>query len=344
MIKEYNVLEHIRMRPAMYIGFLNHLGYNELISYFIEDFIKAEIYDITFILKKDNRLVMKWISPGKTFFNTQIIKSIDQYKQGEFYLSLAGIIALTEYSTIEINGLSVLQSEKGNFDILDSINYINEEEACSWTIDFIPDQDIFKDLILSYKVLNDLFRRFSFLNPNMKIRSIDESGDEQQINIFHYPDGLAEIIDDEVQKRLPYNSYFFTLNFRKKTEYSYSVAFAFADYQVFTPKIQMYANYKETILGGSLLNGIIQGFKMSLKEEAVKRNIKLNISTTILKKYLLLYASVQGELTFLGSTRWKLGTPKVQMEIKNFMYEELKLYFANNEDKVIHILQILQDE
>ncbi|MFP8895783.1 hypothetical protein [Chryseobacterium sp. EZn1] len=168
--------------------------------------------------------------------------------------------------------------------------------------------------------------------------------DEKQINIFHYPDGLAEIIDDEVQKRLPYNSYFFTLNFRKKTEYSYSVAFAFADYQIFTPKIKMYANYKETILGGSLLDGIIQGFKIFLKEEAVKRNIELNITTARLKKYLLLYASVQGELTFLGSTRWKLGTPKVQTEIKNFMYEELKLYFANNEDKTIHIIQTLQDE
>jgi DNA gyrase/topoisomerase IV subunit B len=344
MIEKYNVLEHIRMRPAMYIGFLNHFGFNELVSYFIEDFIRTEIYDIIFILKKDNRLIMKWTSPEKTLFITEIIKSIDQYKQGEFYLSLAGIIALTEYSSIEINGLPVLQSEKGNFDILDSINHINEEEGCSWMIDFIPDQDIFKGLILSYKVLNDLFRRFSFLNPNLKIRSIDESGDEQQINIFHYSDGLAEIIDYEVQKRLQYDFCFFTLNFQKKTEYSYSVAFAFVDSQVFKPKIKMYANYKETILGGSLLDGIIQGFKMFLKKEAAKRNMKLNISSSRLKKHLLLYGSVQGDLTFLGSTRWKLGTPKVQTEIKKFMYEELKLYFANNEDKAIHILQIIQDE
>ncbi|MFP8895782.1 hypothetical protein [Chryseobacterium sp. EZn1] len=176
MIKEYNVLEHIRMRPAMYIGFLNHLGYNELISYFIEDFIRAEIYDITFILKKDNRLVMKWISPEKKLFNTEIIKTIDQYKQGKFYVSLAGIIALTEYSTIEINDLPVLQSEKGNFKILDNIQHIDNEEICRWTIDFIPDRDIFKGLILSYRVLNNLFRRFSFLDSNMKIKSIDESG------------------------------------------------------------------------------------------------------------------------------------------------------------------------
>ncbi|UTX48042.1 hypothetical protein [Chryseobacterium sp. MA9] len=343
MTEKYNILEHMRMRPAMYVGFLNHFGYNELISYFIKDFIRAHIYDITFILKRDNRLVMKWTSYKETLFNTEIIKKIHQYQEEPFYLSLAGIIALTECSTIEINGLSVLQSEKGNFDVLDSINYINDEESCSWTIDFIPDQNIFKDLILSYQILNDLFRRFSFLDSNMKIKSIDESKDEQQINIFHYPNGLAEIINYEVEKRLRYD-FFFTLNFLKKTEYSYSVAFAFADNQIFKPKIKIYANYQETFLGGSLLDGIIQGFKMSLKEEAVKRNMKLNISTTRLKKYLLLYASVQGELTFLGSTRWKLGTPKVQTEIKNFMYEELKLYFANNEDKAIHILQILQDE
>ncbi|MDR3023754.1 hypothetical protein [Chryseobacterium sp.] len=344
MTEKYNILEHMRMRPGMYVGFLNHFGYNELISYFIKDFIRADIYDITFTLKKDNRLVMKWTSYKKTLFNTEIIKKINQYQQEPFYLSLAGIIALTEYSTIEINGVPILQSEKGNFEVLDSINYINEEETCNWTIDFIPDQDIFKGLILSYQILNDLFRRFSFLDSNMKIKSIDESEDEQQINIFHYPNGLAEIINYEVEKSLLYDFYFFTLNFRKKTEYSYSVAFAFADNQIFKPKIKIYANYQETFLGGSLLDGIMQGFKMSLKEEAAKRNMKLNISTTRLKKYLLLYASVQGELTFLGSTRWKLGTLKVQTEIKNFMYEELKLYFANNEDKVIHILQILRDE
>ena len=344
MTEKYNILEHMRMRPGMYVGFLNHFGYNELISCFIKDFIRAHIYDITFILKKDNRLVIKWTSYKKTLFNTEVIKKIHQYQQEPFYLSLAGIIALTECSTIEINGLCVLQSEKGNFDVLDSINYMNEEEPCSWTIDFVPDQDIFKDLILNYQVLNNVFRRFSFLDSNMKIKSIDESEDEQQINIFHYPNGLAEIINYEMEKRLQYNFFFFTLNFLKKTEYSYSVAFAFADSQVFQPKIKIYANYQETLLGGSLLDGIMQGFKMSLREEAVKRSMKLNISTAKLKKYLLLYSSVQGELIFLGSTRWKLGTPKVQVEIKNFMYEELKLYFANNEDKAIRILQILQDE
>ncbi|MDQ0780272.1 DNA gyrase/topoisomerase IV subunit B [Chryseobacterium sp. W4I1] len=40
MIEKLNILEHIRKRPGMYIGALNHYGYQELLSYLIEDFIK----------------------------------------------------------------------------------------------------------------------------------------------------------------------------------------------------------------------------------------------------------------------------------------------------------------
>jgi len=340
MDEKYNALEHIRSRPGMYIGSIDHCGFNELIYYLIQDFIKAETYEITFSLKENNRLIIECATDENSSFVLDAIKDINHYNNEHFYLSIAGIIALTDTLTIEINDLVVLHSKKGIFEsmnkITDNVNKIK--------FDFALDKDIFKGLNLSYQHLNSLFRKFSFLNSQLKIKSIDESTNELQINIFHYPKGLSEIIEFELVKNFRYDSPFFKLNFNEKTDFSYSLSLAFVGGWSLKPKIKIYANYKETILGGSLLDGILQGFRKFLKEEASKKNINLNISNTKLKKHLLLYASVNGELSYLGSTRWKLGTPKVQSEIKEFIYQELQSYFTDKENIITDILDVLQDQ
>jgi DNA gyrase/topoisomerase IV subunit B len=182
------------------------------------------------------------------------------------------------------------------------------------------------------------------LASEIKIKSIDDSKEEKQINIFHYPEGLGEIIDYELEKRFMHTSPCFKLNFKKDTTFSYSLAVAFIDSWHFKPKTKVYANYEETILGGSLLDGIVQGLKKFFREEALKRQMKVNLTSSRLKKHFLIYASVTGKLSYLGSTRSKLGTPKVQTETKKFLYEELKLYFANKSDKIEEILEAFQDE
>lgn len=339
MTENYNVLEHIRKRPGMYIGALDNSGFNELIHYLIRDFIAIEFYEVNCTLYKNNRIIIESKGTKSSTLLSNAIKNINNYKDSHFYLSIACLVALSDFLKIEINENFVLSSNKGIFKIE---NEIINDEARKIKFDFTIDKDIFKNLNLSYPHLNTLLRRYGFLNSELKIKSIDKSSTELQINIFHYPKGLSEIIDFEIEKNFRYNSPFFKLNLNKKTDFSYSLSLAFVEGLSLKPRIKVYANYKETILGGSLLNGILQGFKKFLKEEAVKSNLKLNISNTKLKNHLLLYASVNGELSFLGATRWKLGTPKVQSEIKEFVYQELKFYFSDKKDKLNDIIDILQ--
>lgn len=339
MIEKIDVLEHIRKRPGMYIGSVDYSGFNELIHYLIQDFIETEFYEITFTLEKNNRVIIESTGSKSLAFISDAIKNVNDYKNAHFHLSIASLIALSDSLKIEIDDLPFLNSHKGIFKIQNEI--VND--ASKIKFDFTIDKDIFKELDLNYLHLNTLLRRFAFFNSKVKIKSIDESSNELQINIFHYPKGLSEITDFELVKNFRYDSPFFKLKFDKKTDFSYSVSLAFVGGWSLKPKIKMYANYKETILGGSLLDGILQGFKKFLKEETLKNNLKLNISNTKLKNHLLLYASVSGELSYLGSTRWKLGTPKVQLEIKEFIYHELKSYFINKKDKLADILDLLKN-
>ncbi|WP_099765927.1 hypothetical protein [Chryseobacterium sp. 52] len=341
MIEKYNLLEHIRSRPGMYIGALNDYGYEELLNYLITDFIMLDIYEFTFSLKKDNQLIIE-VSGHKTFLPiVNALKDLHNYQDNIFYLSLAGIVALSEFSSFEMNGKCILRSKKGSPEILEDTD---DHTLNRIKIEFTPDKEIFKDLIVSYDCLNELFKRFCFLNPQIKIKSIDESKFEKQINFFHYKNGLAEIIEYELKKNALYISPVFKLDFQKDTEFSYSLALAFVeDYGLKLNKIKVYANYKETILGGSLLDGIFQGLKKFFKEESLKRNLKLSVTNAKLRKYLFIYASVKGELVYLGSVKWKLGTPKVQTEIRKFVYDELKLYFTHKDEEIFEILKILQE-
>lgn len=341
MTENYNVLEHIRKRPGMYIGALDNSGFNELIHYLIQDFIAIEFYEVTCTLYKNNRIIIESKGTKNSTLVSDAIKNINNYKDSHFYLSIACLVALSDFLEIQINDNFVLSSNKGIFKIK---NEIINDDARKIKFDFTIDKDIFKNLNLSYLHLNTLLRRFSFLNSELKIKNIDESSNELQINIFHYPKGLSEIIDFEIEKNFRYNSPFFKLNLNEKTDFSYSLSLAFVRDLSLKPKIKVFANYKETILGGSLLNGIFQGFKKFLKEQALKKNLNFNISNTKLKKHLLLYASVTGDLIYLGSTKWKLGTPKVQNEIKEFIYQELKSCFTDKENQLDEVLEILQDK
>lgn len=341
MIEKLNVLEHIRKRPAMYIGSIDHYGYSELISYLIEDFIEADIYEISFLLQSNNQLIIEGCTDNSLLLFIDALENLDHNRDGKFCLSLVTIVALSEYVSIKINDRDALRCKKGNCEILKEVK---DHTFNRIKIEFVPDTEIFKDLFLNYESLNNLLRRFSFLNNQIKIKSIDESKHEKQINIFHYKNGLAEIVDYELEKRFLYNLPVFKLNFEKKTTFSYSLAVAFMDNYWIEPKTKVYANYKETILGGSLLDGILQGFKKFLRDESLKRNFKLSVGNAKLRKYLFLYASVKGKLTYSGSTKWRLETPKVKTEIKEFVYQELRLYFKDKDHKVSEILEILQEK
>jgi len=339
MIEKIDVLDHIRSRPGMYIGALDHSGVNEIVYYLIQNFIATEFYEISFTLEKNNRVIIESRSSKSSTFISDAIKNISDCKNAHFHLSIATLIALSDSLTIEINDFPVLNSHKGIFKIENEII----DAAGKMRFAFIIDKEIFKELSLSYLHLNTVLRRFAFLNSKLKIKSIDESSDELQINVFHYPHGLSEITDFELVKNFRYDSPFFKLKFDKKTDFSYSISLAFVGGWSLKPKIKVYANYKQTILGGSLLDGILQGFKKFLKEMTLKNNLKLNISNKKLKNHLLLYASVNGELSFLGSTRWKLGTPEVQSEIKEFVCQELISYFADKDNELSDVLDILQN-
>lgn len=342
-MEKINLLEFVRKRPGMFIGSTNYSGILELLTHLIEDLKEIGVNEINFLLKENNRLIVEGVSLKSLHDIQEYLILINGYPDKNIYSSFIEIIGLSEFTDIQVydsNKFLNVKSCNGKAEIFTQNIH---SDLLKIKIDFTLDKTIFDYFELNYESLNYLFRRFAFLNSDIKIRSIDQSKDNEQVNFFHYPKGLVEIIDFELKKNFLYNSIAFKLSFNKKTDFSYSLALAFVKSYWIKPKIKVYANDKETILGGSLLDGIFQGFKNFFKEEALKKNINMNISNAKFKKHLLLYAAVRGELSYLGSTKWKLRTPKVQLEIKEFVYLELQLYFSDKEDELKDVIDVLQD-
>lgn len=337
-MEKIDVIEHIRKRPGMYIGSLDHAGFNELIHYLIQDLIATETFEITFILKENNQLIIEGLNEKTFDFISKAVEDINDYNGENFHLSIATLIGLSDYLKIEFDDCVVLNSNKGIFKIENEIL-----KAKKIKFDFTIDKDIFKNLVVDYISINHLLKRFSYLNSKLRIKSIDKSGIEKQTNIFHFSNGLSEKIDFELRARMLNNDLIFRLNFDKETEYSYSLALAFVRGFWMEPKLKVYSNYKESALGGSLLDGILQGMKLFFKRQSRKKNLNMSITNAKLKNHLILFASVTGELNYLGATRAKLGTPKVQLEIKEFVYLELQSYFSDKEDELKDIIDVLQN-
>lgn len=342
MIEKISPIDHIRMRPGMYIGTLSQYGIQIMLGYLIEDFFKADIDEIHFCLKEGNQLIIEGFGKKSLLLLNDTLKNVDSHFSKNCPFSLIEILALSESSEIMINDNGSqygLRSDKGK---LQELTFVSQERHNSIKINYIPDHEIFKDVSLNYEILNHVFRRYAFLNPEIKIKSVDESKKDQQVNVFHYPNGVSEIMDYEFERRFYYYRSFFKLNFRKKTDFSYALALTFFSNCYEFPKLITYANYNETTLGGSLSDGIVQGFQKFFEEEALKKNRKIRVHPAMLKKHILAYSSVTGDLTFLGATKEKLGTPLVQKEIKEFVYQELKSHFTDQHNQLTDILRIFE--
>jgi DNA gyrase subunit B len=326
-IEEISMSEHIRKRPAMYIGGLNIAGFNYMLETFFEELLKDCYKDPIFEIEiyPFNRFELKLINinPTKLFSRIKHLNSKDS-------LGLAVLITLNSnisISTAESTSL-ILHGKNGNNKIVVPASV---PEKINFIIDYSLDTETFKEFSLSYEQINIFLRQFAFLNPALKIISIDRMTDELQRNIFCYPTGIFKQLDLIVSKQL-YGKPMLRLDIEKKTDkFFYQIGICYAYLYADNSFVKSYAGNIETYLGGSLPDGIIAGLIQAIKYTARKKKFAITISKKLVLEDLNLIAAVKGEdLVFYGSTKRQLGMPKLRNEVKKIVFEEMTAYFESN--------------
>jgi len=354
-------MEHVRMRPSMYIGDtgvrgLHHLVY-EVVDNSIDeamaghcDTIKVTITKEGSITTEDNgrgipidlhkkegvsalEVVMTKIGAGGKFDK-------DSYKVsgGLHGVGVSCVNALSDHlsATVYREGVVWRQEyEKGK--PMYPVKSIGETELRGTVVTFTPDPTIFQQTVeYNYDTLASRMRELSFLNKGLKIVLTDE----RQLNddgsfvseVFLSEEGLKEFIKFLDQNRDPIISHVISME-GEKNDIPVEVAMIYNT--SFNENLHSYVNNINTHEGGTHLSGFRRGLTTTLKKYAdasgMLDKLKFEIAGDDFREGLTAIISVKvGEPQFEGQTKTKLGNREVTSAVSQAVSEMLENYLEEN--------------
>jgi DNA gyrase subunit B len=365
-------MEHVRMRPSMYIGDvgtrgLHHLVY-EVVDNSIDEAMGGHCDTISVIINEDNsittrdngrgipvgihkkegvsalQVVMTKIGAGGKFDK-------DSYKVsgGLHGVGVSCVNALSSHlkATVFKEG-KIWQQEYERGKAMYPVKTIGEckEEDRGTEVTFLPDTTIFTQTIeYSYETLSNRMRELSFLNKGVTIsitdkRQKDEKG-EFVSEVFYSDEGLKEFVKFLDATREPLIQNVISMEGEKNGT---PVEVAMIYNNGYSENLHSYVNNINTHEGGTHLSGFRRGLTSTLKKYAdssgMLDKLKFEIQGDDFREGLTAIVSVKvAEPQFEGQTKTKLGNREVSSAVSQAVSEMLTNYLEEHPDDAKVIVQ-----
>lgn len=363
-------MEHVRMRPSMYIGDtgvrgLHHLVY-EVVDNSIDealaghcDTIKVTINEDNSITVEDNgrgipvdihkkegvsalEVVMTKIGAGGKFDK-------DSYKVsgGLHGVGVSCVNALSDHlkATVHRDG-KIWEQEYERGKASYPVKQVGTTDQRGTIVTFKPDGTIFtQTLVYSYDTLAARLRELSFLNKGITITLVDKRETDKEGNFvgetFHSQEGLKEFVKFLDGNRVPIIGHVIAME-NDKGEIPVEVALIYND--SYSENIFSYVNNINTHEGGTHLQGFRMGLTRTLKKYAdasgLLDKLKFEISGDDFREGLTAIISVKvAEPQFEGQTKTKLGNREVVSPVSQAVAEMLENYLEENPNDAKTIVQ-----
>ncbi len=363
-------MEHVRMRPSMYIGDVGVRGLHHLVYEVVDnsideamggycDTIEIWINEDNSITVKDNgrgipvdlhkkegvsalQVVMTKIGAGGKFDK-------DSYKVsgGLHGVGVSVVNALSEHltATVHRDG-KIWQQEYERGKALYPVKSIGETDYRGTIVTFKPDPQIFQQTLeFSYDTLASRMRELSFLNKGITIfftdkREKDENG-QFLTEKFYSEQGLKEFIRFLDGNREPIIAEVISME-GEKNEIPVEVAMVYNT--SFNENLHSYVNNINTHEGGTHLSGFRAGLTRTLKKYAdasgMLDKLKFEISGDDFREGLTAIISVKvQEPQFEGQTKTKLGNREVTAAVSQAVSEMLENYLEEHPNDAKTIVQ-----
>ncbi|TRZ42732.1 DNA topoisomerase (ATP-hydrolyzing) subunit B [Robertkochia solimangrovi] len=363
-------MEHVRMRPSMYIGDvgvrgLHHLVY-EVVDNSIDEALAGHCDTIRVVINEDNSItvedngrgipvdihkkegisalevVMTKIGAGGKFDK-------DSYKVsgGLHGVGVSCVNALSEHlkATVYRDGKIYEQEyERGKSQY--PVKTVGETDLRGTVVTFKPDYEIFKQTLeYSYDTLASRMRELAYLNKGISItltdkRNKDEKG-EYLGERFHSEEGLKEFIKFLDGNREPLIDDVIAME-GEKNDIPVEVAMVYNT--SFNENLHSYVNNINTHEGGTHLSGFRRGLTTTLKKYAdasgMLDKLKFEISGDDFREGLTAIVSVKvAEPQFEGQTKTKLGNREVTAAVSQAVSEMLENYLEEHPNDARSIVQ-----
>lgn len=361
-------MEHVRMRPSMYIGDVGVRGLHHLVYEVVDnsidealagycDTITVTIHEGNSITVTDNgrgipvdfhekeqksalEVVMTKIGAGGKFDK-------DSYKVsgGLHGVGVSCVNALsTDMTTRVYRDGKIYQQKYQKGKAITAVEEVGISDKRGTEQFFQPDDTIFNELVYNYDTLANRLRELSFLNKGITIKLTDEREKGENGNFksetFFSEGGLKEFVEYIDGNRVGLMAQPIYIESRDEDEIPVEVAMRYND--SFSENLHSYVNNINTHEGGTHLAGFRRALTTTLKKYAedlgIPQKEKVEISGEDFREGLTAIVSVKVmEPQFEGQTKTKLGNSEVSGAVSRVVSEMLTNFLEENpaEAKVI---------
>jgi DNA gyrase subunit B len=358
-------MEHVRMRPSMYIGDvgvrgLHHLVY-EVVDNSIDEALAGHCDTIHVFITQSNgirvedngrgipvgihekegvsalQVVMTKIGAGGKFDK-------DSYKVsgGLHGVGVSCVNALSSHLRAEVHREGkVHEQEYSRGKEAYPVREIGASDRNGTTVEFQPDEQIFETLVYSYDTLADRMRELAFLNQGLTITLTDERETVQDDEgndlgflkeTFNSTEGLKDFVSYLDSNREPLISEVIHVSGERN---GVPVEVAMTYNTSFAENLFSYVNNINTHEGGTHLTGFRRGLTLTLKKYAESSGmldkLKFDISADDFREGLTAVVSVKvAEPQFQGQTKTKLGNAEVSAPVSQAVSDMLEAYLEEH--------------
>ncbi|MDY2587555.1 DNA topoisomerase (ATP-hydrolyzing) subunit B [Winogradskyella aquimaris] len=363
-------MEHVRMRPSMYIGDvgvrgLHHLVY-EVVDNSIDEALAGHCDNITVTINEDNSItteddgrgipvglhkkegvsalevVMTKIGAGGKFDK-------DSYKVsgGLHGVGVSCVNALSEHlkATVYREG-KIWEQEYERGKTMYPVKVVGESDKTGTIVTFKPDPQIFQQTLeYNYDTLASRMRELAYLNKGITIHLVDRRHKKEDGSFegetFFSENGLPEFVKFLDGNREPLMNDVISFEGEKN---GVPVEVAMVYNTSYAENLHSYVNNINTHEGGTHLTGFRRGLTHTLKkyadESGMLDKLKFDISGDDFREGLTAIVSVKvAEPQFEGQTKTKLGNREVSAAVSQSVSEMLTDYLEEHPDDAKTIVQ-----
>lgn len=355
-IKAVSGLEHVRLRPAMYIGDIGERGLHHLIWEILDNAVDEAVagyarnisltihLDGSVTVEDDGRGIPVDIHPetGKPAVEMvftmlgaggKFEKKVYTYSGGLHGVGASVVNALSEWLVAEVyrdGKIYRIAFRRG--EVVEPLHVVGETKKRGTKVSFKPDSQIFETTDIKFDVIEKRVRELAYLNPEVKLELIDERLSKHLV--YQFDRGIEELVRYLNQGK---ESLFKDIIRIQGERDGVIVDIAFQYVKDYKERIESFVNNIKTVEGGTH----VTGFRSGLSKAVIRMAQGLKLSKDLKKTFT--GEDVREGLTavvackvpnpqFEGQTKTKLGNQNVKTIIESLTYDYLTNFFEKKRD------------
>ena len=356
-------LDHVRARPAMYIGDISERGLHhlvwELVDNAVDEAMAGYAKNISVIINEDGSITVeddgrgipvdihpKTGKPAVEMVFTvlgaggKFSKKAYQYSGGLHGVGASVVNALSRWLVVEVYRDGKVYRQEYEFGKpITPLKVVGETVKTGTKVTFMPDDTIFETVNFKYDTIAKRLRELAFLNPGVRFFVADRRKDIEEEFLYH--EGIKDFVRVLNQAKDPL---FDEVIYIKDEKERIIVEVAFQYTKSYNEVIESFVNNVKTVEGGTHVTGfraaLTRAMNKTLSSMRLPKELKSGVKGEDLREGLTAVISVKvPEPQFEGQTKSKLGNQEVKKVVETVVGDYLLDYFDKNKEIAVKIAE-----